>query len=179
MVLHSWAPISFYYLFTPSSAFFVFDLHYENPMDGGACRLESMGSQRVRHDWATSLHFTSYKLIPICDHYCVFVGVCVCIHMSSRIWLLATSWIQPVWLLCSWTSPSKNTGEGCHSLLQGIYPTQGLNLHLWLLLHWQVDSLPLCHFGISLLIHYFNCKYLLSLYYGPSGFLSLSLVTKH
>ena len=32
----------------------------ENPMDGGAwCRLLSMGSQRVGHDWATSLHFTS------------------------------------------------------------------------------------------------------------------------
>ena len=27
----------------------------ENPMDGGACRLQSMGSQRVGHDWATSL----------------------------------------------------------------------------------------------------------------------------
>ena len=32
----------------------------ENPMDGGAwCRLLSMGSQRVRHDWATSPHLTS------------------------------------------------------------------------------------------------------------------------
>ena len=26
----------------------------ENPMDGGACRLQSMGLQRVGHDWATS-----------------------------------------------------------------------------------------------------------------------------
>ena len=24
-------------------------------------------------------------------------------------------------------SPCKNTGEGCHALLQGIFPTQGLN----------------------------------------------------
>ena len=32
----------------------------ENPMDGGAwCRLLSMGLQRVRHDWAISLHFKS------------------------------------------------------------------------------------------------------------------------
>ena len=30
----------------------------ENPMDGEACRLQSMGSQRVGHDWAISLHFT-------------------------------------------------------------------------------------------------------------------------
>ena len=28
----------------------------ENPMDRGACRLQSVGSQRVRRDWATSLH---------------------------------------------------------------------------------------------------------------------------
>ena len=26
-------------------------------------------------------------------------------------------------------SPGKNTGVGCHSLLQGIFPTQGLNPH--------------------------------------------------
>ena len=30
----------------------------------------------------------------------------------------------------------------CHFLLQGIFLTQGLNLHLLHLLHWQVDSLP-------------------------------------
>ena len=26
-----------------------------------------------------------------------------------------------------WTSPGKNTGVGCHFLLQGIFPTQGSN----------------------------------------------------
>ena len=40
-------------------------------------------------------------------------------------------------------SPGKNTGEGCHALLQGIFPTQGLNLRLLCLLHWQAGSLPL------------------------------------
>ena len=40
-------------------------------------------------------------------------------------------------------SVGKNTGMGCHSLLQGIFLTQGLNLHLLHLLHWQVGSLPL------------------------------------
>ena len=35
------------------------------------------------------------------------------------------------------------TAMGCHFLLQGIFPTQGLNLHLLCLLHWQVGSLPL------------------------------------
>ena len=34
---------------------------------------------------------------------------------------------KPARLLCPWNSPGNNTGVGCHSLLQGIFPTQGLN----------------------------------------------------
>ena len=37
---------------------------------------------------------------------------------------------QPTRLLHPWDSPGKNTGVGCHSLLQGIFPTQGSNLRL-------------------------------------------------
>ena len=33
---------------------------------------------------------------------------------------------------------------GCHSLIQGVVPTQGWNLSL---LRWQVDSFPLCQLG--------------------------------
>ena len=40
-------------------------------------------------------------------------------------------------------SPGKNTGVGCRSLLQGIFPTQGPNLCLFCLRHWQLGSLPL------------------------------------
>ena len=40
-------------------------------------------------------------------------------------------------------SPSKSTGMACHALLQGIFPTQGLNPNLLHLLHWQRDSLLL------------------------------------
>ena len=39
--------------------------------------------------------------------------------------------------LCPWDSPGKNTGVVCLFLLQGISPTQGVNLHLLCLLHWQ------------------------------------------
>ena len=39
-----------------------------------------------------------------------------------------------------WDSPDKNTGVGCHSLLQRIFPTRGSNPCL---LRWQADSLPL------------------------------------
>ena len=48
----------------------------------------------------------------------------------------------------AWDSPGKTTGVGCRALLQGIFPTQGSNLHLFCLLHWQVGSLPLAHLGI-------------------------------
>ena len=40
-------------------------------------------------------------------------------------------------VLCPWNSPGKNTGVCCHSLLQGIFLSQGLSMSL---LHWQADS---------------------------------------
>ena len=40
-------------------------------------------------------------------------------------------------------SPDKNSGVGCHALLQGIYHTQGSNLGLFCLLQWQMNSSPL------------------------------------
>ena len=43
-------------------------------------------------------------------------------------------------LLCPWDSPGENSGVGCHFLLQGIFPTQGANLHI-------LCSLPLSHQG--------------------------------
>ena len=46
-----------------------------------------------------------------------------------------------------WNFPGKNTGVGCHFFLQGIFPTQGSNPGLFCLLHWQANSLPLCHLG--------------------------------
>ena len=52
--------------------------------------------------------------------------------------------LSPTRLLRPWGFPGKYTGVGCHFLLQGLIPTQGLNLCL---LHWQVDSLPLSHQG--------------------------------
>ena len=51
--------------------------------------------------------------------------------------------LKPARLLCLQDPPGKNTRVGCHALLQGIFMTQGSNLHLLGLLHWQADSLPL------------------------------------
>ena len=51
--------------------------------------------------------------------------------------------LWPARLLCLWDFAGKNTGVGCHALLEVIFPTQRLNLHLLCLLHRQVDSLSI------------------------------------
>ena len=55
----------------------------------------------------------------------------------SRVRLFVTPWtvacphgLYPARLLCPWDFPGKNTGVGCHFLLQGIFLTQGSNLGL-------------------------------------------------
>ena len=59
-------------------------------------------------------------------------------------WWVVSTPLEPHGLLWPWHSPGKKTGVGCHSLLQGIFPIQGLNSHP---LYSQVDSLPLSHQG--------------------------------
>ena len=62
--------------------------------------------------------------------------------------------------LCAWDFLGKNTGVGCHFLLQGIFPTQKWNLYLLCLLHCQTDSLSLNHLGSHLGRHYTPIKIL-------------------
>ena len=54
--------------------------------------------------------------------------------------------------LCPCDSPGKDTEVGCHLLLQGIFPTQGLNLGLASL---RADSLPQSHQGSPKNRHHF------------------------
>ena len=85
-----------------------------------------------------------------CFH-CHLVQVTTISHMDAnvRAWLLhscltlRSHGLQPARLLCPWASPGKNTGVGCHALLQGIFKTQELNACLLCLLRWQVGSSPL------------------------------------
>ena len=69
-------------------------------------------------------------------------GMCMLSHFSCVL-LFATLWAEATRLLCPWDSPGKNTGMGCHFLLQGIFLSQGSNPCLLHLLHWQAGSLPL------------------------------------
>ena len=54
---------------------------------------------------------------------------------------------EPARLLCSWDSPGKNTGVGCHALLWRIFPTQESNPFLRHLLHCRQILYPLSHLG--------------------------------
>ena len=71
-----------------------------------------------------------------------FVHACMPSHFS-HIRLIVTLWAVACQAPWPWDSSNKNTGVGCHALLQGIFPTQGLNPHFLNLLHWQVGSLSL------------------------------------
>ena len=59
-------------------------------------------------------------------------AVCVCVDVSHPVGSnsLQSHGLQPTRLLCPWDSPGKNTGVGSHSLVQRVFPTQGLNLGL-------------------------------------------------
>ena len=89
----------------------------------------------MHQTWTGHLfHISLYRAIylSICMRACSVASV-----MSNSLWSYR---LQPTRLLCPWNSPGKNTGVGCHALLQGSFPTQGLNLCLlhsrWILHHW-------------------------------------------
>ena len=67
-----------------------------------------------------------------------------CSVMSNSLW---PHGLKPARLFCPWNFSDNNSGVGYHFLLQGIFLTQGSNLHLLRLLHWQADSLPLRNLG--------------------------------
>ena len=112
-------------------------------------RLWSMGSQRVGHDLATNFHFFHF-ILPVEEDVYSHAG-------SLQLRLFATPWT--VNLLCPfpWGAPGKNTGVGCHALLQGIFLTEGSNLHFssigrQVLYHWATwEVLLLYSFGFILL----------------------------
>ena len=92
---------------------------------------------------SASCHAERVCLLPLAAHY------------SPKSWW----WLQPTRLLCPWYFPGKNTGVGYHALLHGIFPTQGLNLSVLHLLHWQAGSLPLVPPGKPILSRIVNYYY--------------------
>ena len=84
--------------------------------------------------------FFRFQLV-FCSVSCV-----VCARVTSVVSDCVTLWtlacLHYGLPLCPWDAPDKNTGMSCHALLQGIFQTQGWNLHLLRILHWQAGSLP-------------------------------------
>ena len=74
-------------------------------------------------------------LLCWCASTFIYWSACVHAQSLSCVQLFATPWTVARQVSLSWDSPGKNTGVGYHFLLQGIFQTQGLNLHLLRLLH--------------------------------------------
>ena len=101
----------------------------ENPIDRGAWRATVHGitkSQSWLRSWA-----------------CAQAPPLRCCALLNRVWRFMTTCTVAPRLLCPWYIPGKNTGVGCHFLLQGS------NRCLLHFLHWRVDSLPLYHLKIK------------------------------
>ena len=93
--------------------------------------------------------FFIYHIQMMCVCECVHTCVCVCVYvymqafsLFSCVQLLAILWPANHQAPLSRNSPGKNTGVGCHVLLQGTFLTQGLNPHL---LHCRQILYPLSH----------------------------------
>ena len=63
----------------------------------------------------------------------------MCAQSLNCVWLFGIRQTIATRLLCPWSFPGKNTGEGCHFLFHGIFSAYWWNLGL---VHWHVDSLP-------------------------------------
>ena len=80
-----------------------------------------------------------YKITNLTLYPLMFPCVCVCVCVLSHfnpVWIFATPWTV------ARQATGKHPGMGCHTLLQGIFPTQGSN-----------SGLPHCKRIIYLLSH--------------------------
>ena len=83
-----------------------------------------------------TLSLSKVRSVHLCLFCCLAYRVIVTIFLNSmkvkvkslsRVQLFATCGLSPTKLLRPWDCPGKNTGVGCHFLLQGIFLTQGSN----------------------------------------------------
>ena len=72
-----------------------------------------------------------YKIVSILSIFKIYKTQYYCESESISCSVMSNSLqpygLQPTRLLCPWDSPGKNTGVSCHSLLQGIFLTEGSN----------------------------------------------------
>jgi len=90
----------------------------------------------------SSLHVSSTNLVQIL--FLVFYE-----KSESESHSVVSDSLQPHGLYSPWNSPGQNTGVGSHSLLQGIFPTQGSNPGL---LHCRQSLYCLSHQGRNVML---------------------------
>ena len=83
--------------------------------------------------------------------------------------------LSPTRLLCLWGSSGKNIGVGCHSLLQGIFLTQGVNPDL---LHCRQILYHLSHQGSPTKGRLFLCVWHFKQYLGNVFTFPLEILKK-
>ena len=83
-------------------------------------------------------------LFYICSPGKIKIVLKVKVKSLSRVQLFVTPWTVATRLLCPWDFPGNSTGVDCHFLLQGMFPTQGLNPGLP---HCRQTLYPLSHQG--------------------------------
>mgnify|MGYP006996426435 CR=1 FL=1 len=107
-----------------------------------------------KHCTHTYIHMSCGSCVSCtCMFACVQLLNCLTLWSQrvSCVWLFVIPWAVASQDSLSMGLPRhKNTQVGCHFLLQGILPSQGSNWRLLCLLHWQADSLALCHLGSPL-----------------------------
>ena len=102
--------------------------------------------QKIKNVMVEKLSSSGVKL-SFSKNVCMCVCVCVCVCvLVSHVQLFVTSWTVACQALLSQNSPGKNTGVGCHSLLQGIFPIRGWSPDL---LHCRQILYCLSHQGSS------------------------------
>ena len=73
------------------------------------------------HEWRSLIGYSPWGLKESNTTWVTSLSVYICQYMLSRfsrVWLSMTLWTMAARLLCPWDSASKNTGVGCHFLLQ-------------------------------------------------------------
>ena len=84
-----------------------------------------------RKAWQASVHEVSKSRTQPGDQACACMLSCFKTSDSLRLYGL-----QPFRPLCPWDSLGKNTGVGCHFLLQGIFLTRNGRRVSYVYLHW-------------------------------------------
>ena len=108
----------------------------------------------LHHGLKDLLSFSvSFNFLEVCPYVCCTINLvlvspsktdtCILLSHFSSVWLFVILWTGVHQTALSMGFTRQEYWSWCHAFLQGIFPTQWLNLCLLCLLYWQVGSLQL------------------------------------